>query len=84
MVKSLCNKIKEIFKGYNLQEFFSKLDSPDKCKKYLYRKHKHALIAGSLFHQLKFDRVKVFRIVFFLSTHIKGVSHLELHRRTCK
>lgn len=50
-----------------------------KCNKC---KHKHSVIAGTLFHHLKFDIVKAFLMVFLVSTDKKGVSSLELHRRT--
>lgn len=45
-------------------------------------KHKHSVTAGTLFHHLKFDLTKAFLMVFLVSTDKKGVSSLELHRRT--
>lgn len=45
-------------------------------------KHKHSVTAGTLFHHLKFDLSKAFLMVFLVSTDKKGVSSLELHRRT--
>ena len=50
-----------------------------KCNKC---KHKHSVTSGTLFHHLKFDIVKAFLMVFLVSTDKKGVSSLELHRRT--
>jgi len=38
--------------------------------------------SGTLFHHLKFEIVKAFLMVFLVSTDKKGVSSLELHRRT--
>lgn len=37
--------------------------------------------AGTLFHQLKFDLVKAFYIVFFVSTNKKGITSTELSRK---
>jgi hypothetical protein len=45
-------------------------------------KHKHSVTADTLFHHLKFDLTKAFLMVFLVSTDKKGVSSLELHRRT--
>lgn len=45
-------------------------------------KHKHSVTSGTLFHHLKFDIVQAFLIVFLISTDKKGVSSLELYRRT--
>lgn len=50
-----------------------------KCNKC---KHKHSVTSGTLFHHLKFDIVKAFLMVFLVSTDKKGVSSMELHRRT--
>jgi hypothetical protein len=50
-----------------------------KCNKC---KNKHSVTSGTLFHHLKFDIVKAFLMVFLVSTDKKGVSSLELHRRT--
>lgn len=37
--------------------------------------------AGTLFHQLKFDLVKAFYIVYFVSTNKKGITSTELSRK---
>ena len=37
--------------------------------------------AGTLFHQVKFDQVKAFWIVYFVSTNKKGVTSTELSRK---
>ena len=50
-----------------------------KCNKC---KTRHSVTSGTLFHHLKFDIVKAFLMVFLVSTDKKGVSSLELHRRT--
>ena len=38
-------------------------------------------MAGTLFHKVKFDLIKAFWIVYFLSTNKKGFSSTELARK---